>query len=877
MNKRLILGVLLWGAYLQGQELEGRLRDSLGQPVAQARVWLHPAEGMPARGAAFSDSLGRFRIPGLRSEHLRIGVAAMGFRALDTLVTREAGKPWPLLQFTLQASPFLLQEVVVRAEKAMRVGRDTVEFLVDPYTRGTEQVAEDILRRLPGVEVSPDGEIRVRGKPIGRVLVEGDDLTARRYRILTRNLDAGAIEKVQVLQDYQENRALRGLKSSREVALNLVLRDGVKGRWAGRGTPGLGSGSRYDVRINLMYLKRAVKLYALGHTNTVGEDPAGDLFELLHPEVLEPEFPPGEGQASGSGFTPRLDLLPLERRAYVQNRAGMGSVNTVWRPGSGFRVQAQVLGLRETERVKWSRQETLQGADSLFRIAEVRLQQLREQFVSGAWEVAWEPDTTHRLLWKTRWSLGRFRQADSLVFNGQGNIQDRQLSVGRWESSLDYTHRWGAATALRLAGRWIAEKRPETLDFDGYLLSGFWGPGQPGWETRQRFLARLQYTGLRAALIHKQGAHTLEAQAYWSISQSAMENQWGLGIPGGAPEGPFGKAAEQRRRMGLRLEWTLDKPAFRTALSLEGLGAWANYSENGTRRFRALALVPGASIRWQPAPRHTLQARYTFDFRESHFAEQWSTPLLSGYRSIRTGLGRYFPFRSHRLTAGYTFGDWGDPTRLFAFALWRLEPGFPGMDWLQRPGFIAYSLRPMSQREMITLNLNLDHYLEALQCNLKWKAAYTRQDYTAGLEGTLNPVQHQNLSLGPELRSAFGKGLEFHGGLTISRLWSGFGGRNRTSALRGFLDLEAGRGPGWSARIRNEYFDYPDAASHPLWLSSATVQHTPEKGRVHYRLQVQNLWNASFFGLRTLQDTGYQDSGYALSGRWVLLQVSVRL
>ena len=119
-----------------------------------------------------------------------------------------------------------LAEVTVTAkEKPFEIKDDTVKYNVRAYKDGTERKIEDIIKKLPGIEVNEKtGEIKYKGKSIETVMLDGDDLFSSNYKIGTKNINVDAVQQVQAIENYTNNPLLKGIESTDKVALNLKLK-----------------------------------------------------------------------------------------------------------------------------------------------------------------------------------------------------------------------------------------------------------------------------------------------------------------------------------------------------------------------------------------------------------------------------------------------------------------------------------------------------------------------------------------------------------------------------------------------------------------------------------------------------------------------------
>ena len=151
---------------------------------------------------------------------------------------------------------------------------DTLIYNADSFKRETDKKLEDVLKRLPGVEVTSDGGIEVEGKAVSKVMVEGKDFFDGDTKLATKNIPADAIDKVQVLKNYDEVGQLRNVRNNEDrIAINIKLKEGKKSFWFGEITAGLGPDERYLVHPKLFYYNPKYSINIITDFNNIGEVP----------------------------------------------------------------------------------------------------------------------------------------------------------------------------------------------------------------------------------------------------------------------------------------------------------------------------------------------------------------------------------------------------------------------------------------------------------------------------------------------------------------------------------------------------------------------------------------------------------------------------
>ncbi|MCF6294379.1 MAG: TonB-dependent receptor [Flavobacteriaceae bacterium] len=176
------------------------------------------------------------------------------------------------LDFKLQQRLTELEEVFIEGKKKpIIVKKDTTVYNVNQFKDGSERVVEDLLKKLPGISINEKGIIKFKGKQVIRVLLDGDNLFNGNYIIGTKNIDSEIIEEVQAIEDYNTNHLLKGVKSSDDVAINLILKKG-KTDISGNAEIGFGAENKTYFKTNLISVSKKLKGFSTISHNNIGEN-----------------------------------------------------------------------------------------------------------------------------------------------------------------------------------------------------------------------------------------------------------------------------------------------------------------------------------------------------------------------------------------------------------------------------------------------------------------------------------------------------------------------------------------------------------------------------------------------------------------------------
>ena len=242
-----------------------------------------------------------------------------------------------------------IEEVFIQSKLPTTVKKDTIVFDAKTFLQGNEQVIEDLLKKIPGLNVSSDGTIKVGNQEVEKIMIDGDDFFEKGYKVLTKNMPVNPIDKVELYQNYSNNKHLKGIENSQKVALNLTLKDDAKRVWFGNLLAGYGvvSENRYEVKSNLMNFGKKSKYYFLTNLNNTGLDAVGDINHLVRPYRYDEPSSVGDNQKVISLLNSENDLPNLKKKRVNFNNAEMLSLNSIFTISD--KIKLKTLGFLYTD------------------------------------------------------------------------------------------------------------------------------------------------------------------------------------------------------------------------------------------------------------------------------------------------------------------------------------------------------------------------------------------------------------------------------------------------------------------------------------------------------------------------------------------------
>lgn len=277
MKNLLALFLLLTTSTIFSQNIrfEGVVQDNEKTPLEMANVMAinQGTKGMDAY--AITNDKGKFVLNLKPNATYSIKLSYLGMQNKEITIATETQNITQ--NIVMENGGIELDGVEIVREMPVSIKGDTIVYNADSFKTGTERKLEDVLKKLPGVEVNADGEIEVEGKKVTKLMVEGKDFFDGDTKLGVKNIPADAIDKIQVLRNYNENSILKGVENNQDnVAMNIKLKDGKKNFWFGDVTAGIGVAhkeTRYNVNPKLFYYNPKYSINVITNFNNIGELP----------------------------------------------------------------------------------------------------------------------------------------------------------------------------------------------------------------------------------------------------------------------------------------------------------------------------------------------------------------------------------------------------------------------------------------------------------------------------------------------------------------------------------------------------------------------------------------------------------------------------
>ena len=247
--------------------IKGKINDEKKQPLHAVIVTVSPKNSQFILSYSLTDRNGQYSLSlPEQVDSLIIIASLLGYGT----VKREIPPIAVSIDFTLQPHAIELPEVKIKTPPVWQ-RKDTINYNVSEFKQPQDRVIADIIARLPGIEVSPGGQIKYNGKPINKYYIEGLDLLEDRYGIANNNIPAESVDKVQILENHQPIRILDSISFSDRAALNIKLKGNAKRKLLGLAKFGFGASPLLsEDELSAMLFKKKIQFINTYKFNNTG-------------------------------------------------------------------------------------------------------------------------------------------------------------------------------------------------------------------------------------------------------------------------------------------------------------------------------------------------------------------------------------------------------------------------------------------------------------------------------------------------------------------------------------------------------------------------------------------------------------------------------
>lgn len=878
------LNIFLFSQFSNAQ-IQGTVSDKNGVPIEFVTIVLKKAVDSSFVTYKRTNDKGFYSINPKEKGKFILSFSLLGFskKELEVVVSDLSLKK--TVNTILKEEIVELDDVVITAELDIVQKKDTIVFNAKTFALGNEEVVEDLLKKIPGLDIEADGTIKYGGQEVEKVMVEGDDFFERGYKILTKNMPAQPIDKIELLQNYSNNRLLKDIEESERVALNLKLDEDAKRFWFGNMTLGydtLSDEDRYYVKSNLMNFGKKNKYYFLTNLNNIGYNASGDINHLIRPMRFNEPASIGDDQSISSIIDLSASPPNFKRSRTTFNNAEMASLNAIFNPTEKLKIKT--IGFFNWDELDFFRNRidniSVNGLN--FTNTEDYQLQNKKRIGFGKIDLTYNISETQMLETTTKYQSADFQSNSDLVFNGQSTIENLDNLVELFDQKISYTNKFMDKQVLLLTGRLINETTPQNYAVNQFLYEELF-PNTNANNVSQTLEQKMTFAGFEAHLLdRKENKNLMELKignAYrrdiLNSRFSLLENKTLVGNPVGY-QNNITYVVNDLYAKG-KYQYNFNKITLIGNLAVHQLFNTLEQN-NQTETQQPFFVNPSLGFDWKINAKNRIRTSYSLNRTNANVLNLYNDFVLTGFRNFTTGTGDFNQLDASALFFNYQLGNWSD--RFFAnttFAYTKSHDFFSTNSQISQ-NFTQSETIVIKDRELFTANTSLDYFFKKLESNVKLKLGYTQSEFKNIVnDSELREVNSINYNYGFEYRTAFDGIFNFHLGSKWLSKEIETSTTNEFTDNVSFLDVTLTFNEKLNFDFNYERYFFGNLETDNIYyFLDFDVHYTIKENKMTLMLSGKNLLNTNTFQNFTISDIGNSTTEYRLLPRFVLLKMEYR-
>lgn len=833
---------------------------------------------------SYTNEYGNYKLETKKKGSFIIEFSSLGYKSKNiTIIIEEQNEL--KLDIALVSNPFNLDEVIVRAELDIAQKKDTITFNAKAFAQGNEEVVEDLLKKIPGLTIEQDGTIKVGDQEVEKVMVEGDDFFERGYKILTKNMPAQPIDKIELLQNYSNNRLLKGIEESERVALNLKLDEDAKRIWFGNMTLGYDAFSdedRYYAKGNLMNFGKKNRYYFLTNLNNIGYDATGDINHLISPMHFNEPASIGDDQSISSLIALSASPPNFKRSRTTFNNAEMASLNAIFNPTEKLKIKT--LGFFNWDEVDFFRNRidnvSVNGLD--FTNSEDYQLQKRNRIGFGKMDLTYNISETQMLEATTKYQNADFQSNSDLVFNEQSTVENLDNLIELFDQKISYTNKFKDKKILLLTGRFINETAPQNYAVNQFLYEELF-PNTNANNVSQALDQEMTFAGFEAHLLdRKENKSLLELKLGNAYRRDILNSRFSLLENENTIDNPqdyqnnVTYVVNDLYAKG-KYQYNFNKITLIGNLSVHQLFNTLE-QKNQTETQQPFFVNPSLGLNWKINTKNRIRTSYGQNRTNADVLNVYNNFLLTGFRNFASGTGDFNQLDASALFFNYQLGNWSD--RFFAnttFVYTKNHDFFSTNSQISQ-NFTQSKTIVIKDRELFTANTSVDYFFKKLESNVKLKLGYTQSEFKNIVnDSELREVNSINYNYGFEYRTAFDGIFNFHLGSKWLTNEIETTTTNEFTDNVSFLDVTLTFNEKLNLDLNSERYYFGNLESdNTYYFLDFDARYTVKENKLTFMLSGKNLLNTNTFRNFTISDIGTTTTEYRLLPRFVLLKMEYR-
>lgn len=854
----LLIALLPVQALIAQTLLSGRVSDTADLPLPNINVMVYAAGSRSMAAFGVSDGDGNYKISvNVTADSLDLKTNSAFFEKITLRIANRSQQ----VHFRLREEMQQLKGVTIRARSIEQKG-DTLEYIVGSFVQKQDKSIEDVLKRMPGIEVEDNGKITYQGLPIQKFYVEGMDLMDGNYTAVSKNLPHQSVSSVEVYENHQPIKMLEDRVGSEQASINIKLSKNV----ALTGSAKVGVGAwpfLWNLDLTPMLFSGKAQFLAAYRTNNTGDDLSHYTMRFSYDPRAE-ERP----QALGEELSLKSAAVPLfNAKRYLDNRTHLLNLNTLTPLNSKTQMRVNLYYINDLQRHSVGQRNTFYLAADTLSYTEQIDNRYRDNRLFGTITLN-RNDEGFYIDNKTRFSRQWNHALGTDLNNGSLVAQNLQTPTASIDNDLRLLFPVGKRIFDFVS--YIGYGRaPHCLEVSPGPFALLLNDNLPYGKVRQDLDSRQFFADHACSAIFTAGRFSIRPKAGFLIVERRVASRLTLTDAGQEWQSPAVPEAFVRRRntkpyFNTEVEYKhRDRFSVSIALPLCLQSVAADSEKGGRQSLTKLLFNPSIGSRLKIGHFWILSTSARLRQHIENYDSWMDGYMLADYqdlvlrmapfslsRTLSGSMGVQFkePFMSLNADAHYGIG------RTHSEMMYRYEIGEGGSTHLQ-------IVSMPNDRIYQTLNANIRKYFSPIRTSIGLKSNLLDMQGVSLVNGRLMDTRNFSYSLSPSLMTKLTSWLNADYSLNFNRILSMIDGQNRGKITywRHFAKAFAFLKHNQTLTLEAEYYRHQ---GKPFLFTDAAYEFSVSKPRLDFELRWNNIFNSKqyvsyFSGPYSVQETIY--------------------
>lgn len=856
-------------------EIKGVVKNESGEIISSASIIVKD-ETNTIISYTSTSKIGEFVVQLPFAQKIILHINSLSYEKKIVEISKGDIAKKEVISIVLIKKEFEIKEIIIKNELPIKIKKDTVVFDVKAFAQGNEKVVEDLLKKIPGINVLSDGTIKIGDQEVEKIMVEGDDFFEKGYKILTKNMPSDPLDKIEVYKNYSNNKHLNGIENSKKVALNLKLKKEAKNIMFGNFDSGYGffSKNRYDLKSNVMNFGVKNKFYFLTNINNIGNDNSTGIYNLNQSTLDDFNKPYFKNLSPIQSLN--FSFLNLDYKRTNFNNQEFFSINDIITLTKKSKLKI-VTAFNKDENYSENTINTIsQATNATFQNNENTFARKNINFFFTKLNYSLDLNKSNTLDYNIKYNFNKTNQFVDVYFNNlpiKQTLKDENIV---FNSELKFTQKINKTNILVYNFSFNNEELPQNYFTNTntyqtivpFSYSSFY----------QNTLQKRNNVNFNLNFLSKRLNESLIKLSLGTILSNEKLSSNLTDFQGVNPLTSFTNNVNFQTQIlffNFKYNYTYNRFSFASENELDLLkNSFSNF-ENKIQSNK-IFINPKLDLSYSINEKNKIYSSHSINNKNIVLKNLYTNYIITSFKTVSNNADLMSYLKNMQHVLGYNYGVFGKKFLINTMLIYNKDFNYFTNDITISQNYKINTNVNLKNKESIMLNVNFEKYFKFISSNLKVFSTISKSNYQTILN-SINyiPVNATNSNFGIELRSGFQGFFNYNLGSNWQKSSNNSITKNAFSNNVSFLILDFKFFKKLNINVKSENYSFNlNKRNNYTFFDLNADYRISEKLNINFGLN--NLFNQNFYATQSISDVEVTTFKYKLVPRFALLKLEYR-